>query len=301
MNSISDAVPLSLAANPKKPAQSMWKKAAKLIRKRPLGAIAALIILTLAVVAVLAPWLAPYDPFKLNPGAILKAPSALNWMGTDEYGRDVMSRIIWGSRVSLLVGLMSVGLGTTTGAVIGLICGYFGGKVDYVIQRFMDVLMAFPGLILALAMVAALGASIHNVVIALSLTIIPGASRVIRSSAVSLRESMFVDAARNLGYSNLRIIFRHIMPNCVAPYIIIATSALGHAILAEAGLSFLGLGTPPPAPSWGGMLSGSAQRFMTEAPWLAVFPGLAITLVVLGFSFLGDALRDQLDPRLRSR
>jgi peptide/nickel transport system permease protein len=301
MNSISDAVPLSLAENPKKPAQSMWKKAAKLIRKRPLGAIAALIIFTLAVVSVLAPWLAPYDPFKLNPGAILKAPSALNWMGTDEYGRDVMSRIIWGSRVSLLVGLMSVGLGTTTGAVIGLICGYFGGKVDYVIQRFMDVLMAFPGLILALAMVAALGASIHNVVIALSLTIIPGASRVIRSSAVSLRESMFVDAARNLGYSNLRIIFRHIMPNCVAPYIIIATSALGHAILAEAGLSFLGLGTPPPAPSWGGMLSGSAQRFMTEAPWLAVFPGLAITLVVLGFSFLGDALRDQLDPRLRSR
>lgn len=301
MNSIPLASPLPPTAESKKPVPSTWKKLAKLARRRPLGAIAALIILTLIVVSALAPWLAPHDPFKINPAGLLKAPSLQNWMGTDEYGRDVMSRIIWGSRVSLLVGLMSVALGTTTGAVIGLITGYFGGKVDHIVQRIMDVLMAIPGLILALAMVAALGASIHNVVLALSLTIIPGASRVIRSSAVSLRESMFVDAARNLGYSNLRIIFRHIMPNCVAPYIIIATSALGSAILSEAGLSFLGLGTPPPSPSWGGMLSGSAQRFMTEAPWLAVFPGLAITLVVFGFSFLGDALRDLLDPRLRSR
>jgi peptide/nickel transport system permease protein len=194
-----------------------------------------------------------------------------------------------------------VGLGTTTGAVLGLICGYFGGRVDYIIQRVMDVLMAFPGLILALAMVAALGPAIGNVILALAVTIMPGASRVIRSSAMALRELPFVDAARNLGYSNARILFRHIMPNCAAPYIIIATSALGSAILSEAGLSFLGLGTPPPTPSWGAMLSGSSQRFMTEAPWLAVFPGLAITLVVFGFSFLGDALRDLLDPRLRTR
>jgi peptide/nickel transport system permease protein len=195
---------------------------------------------------------------------------------------------------------MAVVVGTTSGAVLGLICGYFGGRVDYIIQRFMDVLMAFPGLILALAMVTALGPNITNVIFALSVTIMPGASRVIRASAMALRESPFVDAAHNLGYSQTRILFRHILPNCVAPYIIIATSALGGAILAEAGLSFLGLGTPPPTPSWGAMLSGSAQRFMTEAPWLAVFPGLAITLVVLGFSFLGDALRDLLDPRLRT-
>jgi peptide/nickel transport system permease protein len=232
---------------------------------------------------------------------LLKAPSLQHWMGTDEYGRDILSRVIWGSRISLLVGVLAVGVGTTSGAILGLISGYFGGKIDYIIQRCMDVLMAFPGLILALAMVAALGPSIVNVILALSVTIMPGPSRVIRASAMSLRGSAFIDAAHNLGYSNMRILFRHILPNCAAPYIIIATSALGGAILAEAGLSFLGLGTPPPSPSWGAMLSGSAQKFMTEAPWLAVFPGLAITLVVFGFSFLGDALRDLLDPRLRTR
>jgi peptide/nickel transport system permease protein len=297
----SDTVKLPSPPTPTSSEPTVLFKIAKNIRRRPLGAFAALIILTLIVVALLAPWLAPYDPFRINPASLLKAPSQHNWMGTDDYGRDVLSRIIWGSRTSLLVGLMSVGIGTTTGAVIGLVCGYFGGKVDYILQRIMDVLMAFPGLILALAMVAALGASIHNVVFALSVTMIPGASRVIRSSAVSLRGSLFVDAARNLGYSHARIVFRHILPNCVAPYIIIATSALGSAILAEAGLSFLGLGTPPPSPSWGGMLSGSSQKFMAEAPWLAVFPGMAITMVVFGFSFLGDALRDLLDPRLRTR
>ena len=281
--------------------KSLWTTIKKNVRRRPLGAIAAVIILTMIIVAIFAPLLAPFDPYKINSANLLKPPSLHNWMGTDEYGRDILSRIIWGSRVSLLVGVLAVGVGTTTGAILGLISGYFGGKIDYVIQRFMDVLMAFPGLILALAMVAALGPSIFNVILALSVTIMPGPSRVIRSSAISLRGTAFVDAAHNLGYSNMRILFRHILPNCAAPYIIIATSALGSAILSEAGLSFLGLGTPPPAPSWGAMLSGSAQKFMTEAPWLAVFPGLAITLVVFGFSFLGDALRDLLDPRLRTR
>lgn len=279
---------------------SIWAKVKKNVLRKPLGAMAALIIATLIFVAIFAPLLAPFDPYKINSARLLQAPSVSHWMGTDEYGRDIFSRIIWGSRISLLVGLMAVVVGTTSGAVLGLICGYFGGRVDYIIQRFMDVLMAFPGLILALAMVTALGPNITNVIFALSVTIMPGASRVIRASAMALRESPFVDAAHNLGYSQTRILFRHILPNCVAPYIIIATSALGGAILAEAGLSFLGLGTPPPTPSWGAMLSGSAQRFMTEAPWLAVFPGLAITLVVLGFSFLGDALRDLLDPRLRT-
>jgi peptide/nickel transport system permease protein len=237
----------------------------------------------------------------MNSSWLLSAPSAAHWMGTDEYGRDIMSRVMWGSRTSLVVGLLAVGLGTTTGAVLGLVSGYLGGTVDYVIQRLMDILLAFPGLVLALAMVAALGASVVNVVIALSFTIIPGASRVIRSSALALRETAFVDAAHNLGFSTPRIIFRHILPNCAAPYIIIATAALGGAILSEAGLSFLGLGTPPPAPSWGGMLSGSSQSAMTDAPWIAIFPGAAITLVVFGFNFLGDALRDLLDPKLRAR
>lgn len=273
----------------------------KLARRRPLGAVGAIIVLTLIVVALFAPWLAPYDPYKLDPANLLLAPSWSHWMGTDEFGRDILSRIIWGARTSLTVGLLAVGLGTTGGAALGLISGYLGGRTDYIIQRVMDVLMAFPGLVLALAMVAALGPSIINVVFALSITILPGPSRVLRSSAMALRDLPFIDAARNLGFSNTRIVFRHILPNCVAPYIIIATSALGGAILSEAGLSFLGLGTPPPAPSWGAMLSGASQRSMFEAPWLAIFPGLAITIVLFGFNFLGDALRDLLDPRLRSR
>lgn len=270
-------------------------------RRRPLGAVGAFIVLLLVFVALFAPWLAPYDPYKMNSAWLLSPPSLRNWMGTDEYGRDIMSRVMWGSRTSLVVGLLAVVLGTTTGAVLGLVSGYLGGKVDYVVQRCMDILLAFPGLVLALAMVAALGASVVNVIIALSFTIIPGASRVIRASALALREAPFVDAAQNLGFSSARIVFRHILPNCAAPYIIIATAALGGAILSEASLSFLGLGTPPPAPSWGGMLSGSSQSAMTDAPWIAIFPGLAITLVVFGFNFLGDALRDLLDPKLRAR
>ncbi len=283
------------------PVTSNAKSAIKLARRRPLGAVGALIVLVLVVVAALAPWIAPYDPYKINSEALLLAPGWSHWMGTDEFGRDILSRIIWGARTSLTVGLLAVGLGTTSGAALGLVSGYLGGRADYIIQRCMDVLMAFPGLILALAMVAALGPSITNVVLALSITILPGPSRVLRASAMGLRELPFIDAARNLGFSNTRIVFRHILPNCVAPYIIIATSALGGAILSEAGLSFLGLGTPPPAPSWGSMLSGAAQRSMYEAPWLAIFPGLAITIVLFGFNFLGDALRDLLDPRLRNR
>lgn len=275
----------------------LWRVA----RRRPLGAIGGFIVITLVLAALFAPWLAPYDPYKIDSANLLVPPSWAHWMGTDQFGRDMLSRIIWGARTSLLVGLLAVGLGTTTGAVLGLICGYFGGKVDYVIQRFMDVLMAFPGLILALAMVAALGPSITNVILALSVTIIPGASRVIRSSALAVRESPFVDAAHNLGFSNMRIVFRHILPNCMAPYIIIATAGLGGAILSEAGLSFLGLGTPPPHPTWGGMLSSSGTQSMVKAPWVAIFPGLAITIVVFGFNFFGDALRDLLDPRLRNR
>jgi peptide/nickel transport system permease protein len=270
-------------------------------RRNPMGALGAAIVVIFIVIAVLAPVLAPHDPYVMDSSVILAAPGADHWMGTDEFGRDVMSRIIWGSRISLYVGLIAVGLGTTTGAIIGMVSAYFGGKFDYAVQRVMDMLMAFPMLVLALAMVAALGSSIQNVILALAVVITPNAARVIRSSVLSIKEKPFIEAARNLGYSHPRILFVHILPNCLAPYIILATAGLGGAILSEASLSFLGLGTVPPEPSWGAMLSGKTQRYMTEAPWLAIFPGLAISLVVFGFNFLGDALRDILDPRLRLR
>lgn len=298
MSSVAIASPAT-ADTPTRP--SFWHGVRKFVRRKPLGVIGAGIIIVFAVVALFAPLLAPYDPYLIDSRNLLKPPSARNWMGTDEFGRDILSRIIWGSRVSVFVGLVAVALGTTTGAILGLVSGYFGGKIDYIVQRLMDTLMAFPMLILALAMVAALGASIRNVILALAVVILPNSARVIRSSTLSVRERPYIEAARNLGFSNLRILFRHVLPNCVAPYIILATAALGGAILAEASLSFLGLGTPPPEPSWGAMLSGKTQRYMTQAPWLAVFPGLTITLVVFGFNFLGDALRDLLDPRLRAR
>ena len=282
-------------------APSRLIRAMRFVRRNPMGAAGIGIIIIFVIIAALAPVLAPYDPYVMDSKIILAPPSAAHWMGTDEFGRDVMSRIIWGSRISLYVGLIAVGLGTTSGAVIGMISAYFGGKLDYSVQRVMDMLMAFPMLVLALAMVAALGASIQNVIIALAVVIMPNSARVIRSSVLSIKEKPFIEAAKNLGYSHGRVLFVHILPNCLAPYIILATAGLGGAILSEASLSFLGLGTVPPEPSWGAMLSGKTQRYMVEAPWLAIFPGLAITLVVFGFNFLGDALRDILDPRMRMR
>lgn len=295
LSSIQTSMPIARGAPPR------LAKLFSLMRRQPLGAVGAGIVLSFVVVALLAPWLMPYDPYRIEATALLKAPSPEHWMGTDEFGRDILSRILLGARVSLYVGFSAAILGTTVGSVLGLISGYFGGRIDYVIQRFVDVLMAFPMLVLALAMIAALGPSMNNVVIALAVVIVPNAARVIRSAALAVRERPFVEAAVNLGFSDLHILFRHVLPNCLAPFIILATAALGSAILSEASLSFLGLGTPPPEPSWGAMLSGKTQRHMTQAPWLALFPGLAITLVVFGFNFVGDAMRDILDPRLRSR
>jgi len=284
-----------------------WKPASRIgrllgvARKKPLGAVGACIILVFCCVALFAPWIAPFDPLAIDSNNLLTPPNSVNWFGTDEFGRDIFSRLIWGARISLFVGFMAVLLGTTLGSLLGLVSGFFGGRLDTVIQRIMDTLMAFPMLVLALAMVAALGPSIRNVIIALAVVIMPNAARVLRSTVLSVKEKPFVEAAKNLGFSKARILFKHVLPNCIAPFIILATAGLGSAILSEASLSFLGLGTPPPEPSWGAMLSGKTQRYMTEAPWLAIFPGLAITFVVFGFNFLGDALRDFLDPRLRSR
>ena len=278
----------------------------RLARRKPLGAVSALIVLGLVVVAVLAPVLAPRDPyaFNLNERGLpirMQAPSAAFWLGTDPLGRDVLSRIVYGARVSLVVGMASVLIGTLLGTVLGLVSGYWEGTLDHVIQRGVDTTMAIPGIVLALAVMSVLGQSLTNIILVIALVIAPGASRVVRGTVLAVKQHAFVDAAQALGASPGRIVARHVLPNVFAPILVIATVWLGNAIVIEAALSFLGLGTPPPTPTWGAMLSGEGRRNLETAPYLAIFPGVAISIVVLAFNMLGDALRDLLDPRLRSR
>jgi peptide/nickel transport system permease protein len=282
----------------------MRRRVASLVAGKPLGALSALVIATLFAVAILAPVLAPYDPYDFNLNAHglplrMQPPTPAFLLGTDPLGRDVLSRIIYGSRVSLIVGFASVILGTALGTALGLLSGYLQGRVDYVIQRAVDTTMAIPGLVLALAVVAVLGQSLTNVILVIALVIAPGAGRVVRGSVLALKQEAFIDAALAMGASAPRIIVRHVLPNVVAPILVIATVWLGNAIVIEAALSFLGLGTPPPTPTWGAMLSGEGRRNLETAPYLAIFPGIAISVVVLAFNMLGDAIRDVLDPRLR--
>lgn len=276
---------------------SNWlRRGGHLIRHKPLGALGLFIVILFSLIALLAPMLAPFDPLALNATKLLARPDAVNLLGTDEYGRDVLSRLIWGARVSLYVGITAVALGSLVGGLLGLLSGFYGGAIDFVVQRLTDVLMSFPTLILALAMVAMLGADLNNVVIAIAAVIMPSACRVVRSTVLSVRQNTYVSAARSLGFSDARILFRHVLPNCMTALLVLVTASIGSAILTEAALSFLGLGVPAPAPSWGGMLSGKSQSYMREAPWLVLVPGGAITLVVFGFNFMGDAIRDLLDP-----
>jgi len=268
-------------------------------RHKPLGAAGAVILTGMVLLAVFAPVVSPYGEYETNYKAIRVAPGAAHILGTDEFGRDLFTRIVWGARISLYVSGLAVGLGMTAGALIGLSGAFWGGVVDLISQRLLEVLMAFPMLVMALAIVAALGSSIDNVVFALAVVLVPQGARVVRSAALTTREADYVQAARAIGAKDLRILFHHVLPNCIAPYIIVLTAGLGWAILVEASLSFLGLGVPQPEPSWGGMLSGAGRQYVVTAPWMAVFPGLAITLAVFGFNFFGDALRDVLDPRLR--
>lgn len=269
--------------------------------RRPLGAIGGVIILLLCVVALLATWIAPFDPLATDYGAMLAAPSGKHWLGTDAYGRDVMSRIIYGSRTALIVGLGASFIGASLGALIGVASAYFGGRTDMVIQRIMDIVISFPLIIMALAVVAILGTGVFNVVLAIAIPMIPRCARVVRASALAVREMPYVDAARASGYRDSRIVLRHMLPNVMAPFLIMLTAFLGQAVLLEASLSFLGLGVTEPTAAWGLMLRGAAVQFAETAPWMAIFPGLAITLAVFAFNLLGDSLRDALDPRLRTQ
>jgi peptide/nickel transport system permease protein len=270
------------------------------VLRHPLGAAGAIIMGVFVFGALFADLITIYDPLQTDSALSLARPTAAHWMGADFMGRDIYSRIVYGARISLAVGIGSTLLGCIFGAVIGLTSGYLGGWVDLLAQRVIDVLQALPLLVLALVMAAALGPSLRNTIIAIAIPLIPSVARVIRSNTLALRELPFVEAARGIGMSEARIAIRHVLPNTLAPVIVLATAQLGAAILTEASLSFLGLGIPEPYPSWGRMLSESAAEYVRTAPWLVIFPGLAISLTVFGTNLLGDALRDILDPRQRS-
>ncbi len=270
-------------------------------RHKLLGTVGLIIVVLMLLTAVFADLIAPYAYQQQNYEDVLHAPSAEFLFGTDNFGRDVFSRVVHGARISMLVGFLSVIVGTGLGAIIGLASGFFMGKVDAVVQRLVDMWMSFPDLILALTIVAVFGNTMPNVILAIAATILPRGVRVIRSSTIAIREMDYTMAARSIGASDLRTMLRHVMPNTVAPFLIIMSSMFGTAILTEAGLSYLGLGISEPTPSWGRMLTGQAAQYAPRAPWIIAFPGIFITVTVMGFAFFGDALRDLLDPRQRGR
>jgi peptide/nickel transport system permease protein len=273
----------------------------KMARKQPVGVAGLAVVILMILAAIFAPWLTAYDPVANSYEFILTAPNADFLLGTDQFGRDILTRIIYGARTALFVGFTCALVGAVAGLVLGVASAYFGGMFDLIFQRIMDVFMAFPLIILALAVVATLGTGTQNVIIAITIPFIPQCARVVRSNALSIREIPYVDAARALGFGHMRIIMRHMAPNVMAPFLILFTAFVGQAILLEASLSYLGLGVQEPTPAWGLMLQGGAEEYAESAPWVAIWPGVAISLAVFGFNLFGDAVRDTLDPRLRSR
>ncbi|HKD57309.1 MAG TPA: ABC transporter permease [Hyphomicrobiaceae bacterium] len=282
---------------------SGWTRAGRslrmFVRRSPMSALWGLVALAVIAMAIAAPAIAPYDPLKSNFRVMTKPPSIEHSFGTDQIGRDTLSRVVWGSRASLTVAFGAVLLGTTLGALWGLACGFFGGRFDIASQRAIEFMQSFPDLVLAMAIAMALGAGTGTVIVAIAITRVPFGGRVIRAVVLSLKEMPFVEAARGLGASNTRLMFRHILPQCVAPFLILATTHLGVSIIIEASLGFLGVGIPPPTPTWGNMLADALNSGLVPPWWLVLFPGLAITITVLAFNLLGDGIRDLLDPRLR--
>jgi len=281
--------------------QTTLEKILHLMKRQPLGVVGGVIVITLLVLAIFAPWITPVDPTDNNFEAMLVPPGAEYWVGTDQFGRDILTRLIYGARTALFVGLVAAFSGATTGLVLGVASAYFGGTFDLLFQRFIDVFMAFPAIIMALAIVSIFGNELYFVILAITLPNIPDCARIVRSNALQIRAIPYVDAARALGFSHVRIILRHMLPNVMAPYLIIMTSAIGGAILSEASLSYLGMGVQEPVPAWGLMLQGGAEEYVESAFWVAFFPGFAIALTVFGFNMFGDAVRDVLDPRLRQQ
>ena len=294
----SDVGPAAEALEQKR---SAFRIALNFCHRQPLGTVGLVIMLVMFAAAALAGWIAPFDPEENDFNAMMEAPSWVHLLGTDQMGRDIFSRLVFGARTALTVGFSAAFVGGTIGMVLGVASAYFGGWFDLVFQRILDVLMAFPLIILALAVVAVFGTGVFNVIVAITIPLIPRCGRVVRASALAVREVPYVDAARALGFGHARIVLRHMVPNVMAPFLILLSAFVGQAILAEASLSYLGLGVQEPVPAWGLMLQGGAEEYATTAPWIAIFPGLAIVMAVLGISLFGDALRDAIDPKLRER
>jgi peptide/nickel transport system permease protein len=271
------------------------------LQRQPVGAIGMVLVLIFGLAGVFADWIAPYSPTANDFAAMTESPSLAHWLGTDQLGRDLLSRILFGARTAYIVGLTSALVGGLSGLVIGVASAYFGGKFDLWLQRVLDIVMSFPLIIMALAIVSIFGTGVQNVIIAITIPGIPRCARVVRSSALAIREVPYIDAARALGFSHTRIILSHMIPNVMGPFLVIITAWVGQAILAEAALSYLGLGVQEPVPAWGLMLQGGAEEYATTAPWIAIFPGLAIMLTVFGINLFGDSLRDVLDPKMRDR
>src|ERR1700730_13939032 len=293
-------VPVLLDEHGRTP-RGLWGVTVTFFRRQPVGSIGLVLVLIFGLAGIFADWIAPYNPTSNDFAAMTEAPSWAHWLGTDQLGRDLMSRILFGARTAFIVGMTSALVGGLSGLVIGVASAYFGGHLDLWLQRVLDIVMAFPLIIMALAVVSIFGTGVQNVIIAITIPLIPRCARVVRSSALAIREVPYVDAARALGFGHTRIILRHMVPNVVAPFLIMLTAFVGQAILAEASLSYLGLGVQEPVAAWGLMLQGGAEEYASTAPWIAIFPGLAIMLTVFGINLFGDALRDELDPKMRER
>ena len=269
--------------------------------RQPLGTVGLGMVMVMALAGLFCEWIAPYSPTSNDFAAMTEPPNWAHLMGTDQFGRDLFSRIVFGARTALIVGFSCAIVGGVAGLVLGVASAYFGGRIDLVLQRVLDVVMAFPLIIMALAVIAIFGSGVFNVIVAIAIPLVPRCARVVRSSALAIREVPYIDAARACGFGHTRIILRHMVPNVMAPFLIMLTAFVGQAILAEASLSYLGLGVQEPTAAWGLMLQGGAEEYASTAPWIAVFPGVAIALTVFGFSLFGDALRDAMDPKLRDR
>jgi peptide/nickel transport system permease protein len=291
------SAPAALDQAPPRP--SWWTVAWLFCRQNPLGAAGGVVVIVMILMAAFAEVVTFYSPTRNNFAAMLEPPGRDYWLGTDQFGRDLYARIVYGARTALLVGFVSAFVGGTVGLILGVASAHFGGRFDMILQGVMDVLMAFPLIILALAMVSIFGTGTINVIIAITIPFIPRCARVVRSSALAVREMPYIDAARAAGFGHARIVLRHMVPNVFAPYLVVMTAAVGQAILLESSLSFLGLGVQEPVAAWGLMLRGGAQEYAESAPWVAIFPGIAISLAVFGFNLFGDALRDWLDPKMK--